>query len=91
MEQKYGVIIILSMCVLILLIGMMKKKAELILNFFVRMVIGLVCVYFLNDFLQANGIPVTVGINPLCAVTLGSLGIGGFALLYGIALCQFLW
>ena len=34
MEQKYGAVIILSMCVVVLLIGMMKKKAEMILNFF---------------------------------------------------------
>ena len=90
MEQKYGAVIILSMCVVVLLIGMMKKKAERILNFFVRMVVGLVCVYFLNSFLQANGVAVAVGINPLSAITLGSLGTGGFALLYGIAFCQFL-
>lgn len=54
------------------------------------MVVGLVCVYFLNSFLQANGVAVAVGINPLSAITLGSLGTGGFALLYGIAFCQFL-
>ncbi len=90
MEQKYGAIVILGMCAFILLIGTMKKKAELILNFLVRMVVGLVCVYFLNEFLQAKGVPVEVGINPLCALTLGSLGTGGFVLLYGIACCKFL-
>lgn len=71
------------MCVVVLLIGMMKKKAEMILNFFVRMVVGLVCVYFLNSFLQANGVAVAVGINPLSAITLGSLGTGGFACFMG--------
>lgn len=90
MEQKYGIVIIFGMCLLILVIGLIKKKAELLLNFMVRMVIGLVCVYFLNNFLELQGIPVRAGINPINALVLGTLGGGGFALLYGIALFQYL-
>lgn len=85
MEEKYGIYIIIGMCLLILLIGLMKKKAELVLNFFVRMVIGLVCVYFFNNFLELQGIPVRAGINPVNALVLGTLGTGGLALLYGIS------
>ena len=89
MEKKYGIVVILGMCMLILLIGMIKKKGEMILNFFVLMVCGLVCVYFLNGYFAAQGIPVSVGMNPFSALTLGTLGAGGFALLYGISFCQF--
>ena len=58
MEIKYGVWVIIGMCALILLLGGVKKKSECILNFMVRMVVGLVCVYCFNEFLEIQGISV---------------------------------
>ena len=55
METKYGIGIIVGMCVLIIFLGGVKKKSEYILNFLVRVVVGLVCIYFANEFL--NGLP----------------------------------
>ena len=49
METKYGIWAILGMCVLILFLGGVKKKSEYILNFLVRVVVGLVCIYFANE------------------------------------------
>lgn len=90
MEYQTGVAIIGVMCVVVLIIGILKKRAELLLNFLVRMVLGLVCAYFFNNFLELQGIPVKVGINPLSALTFGTLGSGGFGLLYGISFYHFL-
>lgn len=89
MEIKYGVWVIIGMCALILLLGGVKKKSECILNFMVRMVVGLVCVYCFNEFLEIQGISVSVGMNPYTAGVLGSLGTGGFFLLYGISFCHY--
>lgn len=84
MDIKYAVLAILCVCGLVLLIGFLRKKAEIVLNFFVRMVVGLVGVYIVNAILAQRGIDVAVGVNALSAITLGSLGFGGFLLLYGV-------
>lgn len=76
--------IIVGICFLVLLIGVLRRKAEILLNIIVRMVVGLFAIYACNQFFAQMGIPVAVGMNPLSAGTVGLLGIGGFALLYGI-------
>ena len=86
MEIKYAVIALAVVCGLIFLIGFLRKKAEIVLNFFVRMVVGLVGVYVVNAILARQGIDIAVGINAVSALTLGSLGFGGFLLLYGVLL-----
>lgn len=90
MDIKYAVIAVLAVCGLVLLIGVLRRKAEVVLNFFVRMVVGLVGVYIVNVILAKNGIDLAVGVNAVSALTLGSLGFGGFLLLYGILLLNFL-
>lgn len=90
MDMKYAVLAVAGICVLVLIIGILKRKAEIFLNFMVRIVVGFIGVYFLNAFLSQRGIDVAVGINVMSALTLGSLGFGGFVLLYGILFIQLL-
>ena len=90
MDMRYAVLAVLSVCGLVLLIGVLRRKAELVLNFFVRMVVGLTAVFVLNTILAQRGIDLSVGLNALSALTLGSLGFGGFLLLYGTLLLNFL-
>lgn len=89
MEIKYGVWVILGMCTLILFLGGVKKKSECILNFLVRMVVGLIGIYCFNELFAMQGISVSVGMNPYTAGVLGILGTGGFFLLYGISFCHY--
>ena len=77
-------VIMVGICVLVLLIGVLKQKAAIVLNLIVRVVVGCVGIILLNDFLQKQGIPVAAGLNPLNLLTIGSLGTSGFALIYGI-------
>lgn len=84
MDMRYAVLAVVGICVLVLLIGVLKQKSEFILNFLVRMAVGLIGVYFLNTFLAQRGIDVAVGFNVINALTLGTLGFGGFLLLYGV-------
>lgn len=84
MDIRYGIIAVAGICLLVLLIGVLRRKAEVVLNFFVRMVVGMVGVYVVNMILARQGIDVSVGLNAVSALTLGSLGFGGFLLLYGV-------
>lgn len=77
-------------CVVVLLIVLRKRRAQLILGFFARMILGTFCIIYANDLLAAQGIPLAVGINPISLLTTGSLGFGGVALLYGILALKFL-
>ena len=90
METKYGIGVIIGVCLLILFMGIIKKKAEILLNFAARMVVCFICAYFLNSFFASKGLDVSVGINAISALTFGSLGFCGMAALYGILFLQLL-
>ena len=77
-------------CVVVLLIVLRKRRAQLILGFFARMILGTFCIIYANDLLAAQGMPLAVGINPISLLTTGILGFGGVALLYGILALKFL-
>ena len=56
-------------------------------RFLVRIIIGMACVFFLNQVFDNAGVDLKVG----CSVTTtGVLGVPGVLLLYGIEGCQFL-
>lgn len=88
MNKEIGIAAILVICIVVLCIGMMKQKAEILLNFVVRVVIGAAAVYFTNDILAAQGSSIALGINPTSLLTIGVLGAGGYGLLYGIMIYQ---
>ena len=56
-----------------------------ILNFLLRMVFGAIGIQIINAVLISQNISVFVGLNILTLLTVGSLGISGLGLLYGIA------
>ena len=66
----------------------MKWMKELFINFFVRMIIGIAVIFLVNQFLVTKEIELSVGINPVTAVTAGALGVPGVCLLYGIVFYQ---
>ena len=67
----------------------MKNKAgAVILNFFLRAVMGICLIYFVNQYVLPDQDSWKVGINGLSFLTSGSLGIPGVCMLYGI-LVQF--
>lgn len=85
---SYG--LMAGVCALVLLITLLKRRAQIVLGFFVRMVLGMICIAFTNDLLATQGIALSVGMNPISLLTTGTLGFGGVALLYGISACKFL-
>lgn len=90
MEQEYGVMAIAGICLVVLFMGVMKKKAKVAAVFLSRAAVGAVGISVVNQMLETQGIAVAVGINPVSALTIGTLGISGFALLYGIMFYQIL-
>lgn len=55
------------------------------LNFLLRMVFGAIGIQIINAILISQNIGVFVGLNILTLLTVGSFGISGLGLLYGIS------
>jgi len=64
---------------------MSEQKPQIFTNFIVRAIIGCAMIFFVNEFLSAQGISAQVGLNPWTVLTSGILGTPGVALLYGIS------
>ena len=62
---------------------MKNKAAAVILNFFLRAVMGICLIYFVNQYVLPDQDSWKVGINGLSFLTSGSLGIPGVCMLYG--------
>ncbi len=90
MESYYGIGAIAGICVLILLMGAVKQKTQWIFILLLRSVAGVVGISVVNSLLESQGIAMSAGINPVSVLTIGTLGICGFALVYGILLYQLL-
>lgn len=59
-------------------------------KFLIRAILGMVMIYFVNQFLAGEGIALNVGMNIVSFLTSGTLGFPGVALLYGILAYQIL-
>lgn len=90
MEDMASFGIIAGILGVVLFIVLLKQRAQLVLQVFVRLALGAICIFFTNNFLAGQGIAWEVGINPVSLLTVGVLGISGFVLLYGIVACNFL-
>lgn len=81
---------IVGACILVLLIGAVRKKVEWLLNLVMRSILGTIAIYFVNGALASVGISLGVGINATTVLTSGILGIPGIVALYGIGLYRIL-
>ncbi len=90
MDYYISGMMIVGVCVLVLLIGALRRKKEWLVNFVFRAVTGTVAVFFLNGFLVSRGLAIAIGINPITVLTSGILGFPGLLMLYGINLYKIL-
>lgn len=58
---------------------------DMILNFLLRIVMGVIGIYTCNTLLGNLGVAIYVGINMINLLTIGILGISGFGLIFAIA------
>ena len=85
-----GMTVVGIVCIAVLIVGVMKRKMEWVLNIFMRSILGTIAIYFINSGLATIGIDVGVGINPVTVLTSGILGFPGLAAIYGIGFYQIL-
>lgn len=84
MDILTGIAVIGGICVLVLLIGAIKRGTVFVWNFVLRVVLGFVAIYFVNQGIAMMGYPkLSVGINLISFLTCGTLGFPGLAVLYG--------
>lgn len=90
MGNETGVLLIAAACGMVLLIGVMRKRVEWLLNIFMRGILGMVGMYFINSALAAAGISLGVGINAVTVLTSGILGLPGLVALYSLGIYKLL-
>lgn len=85
-----GTAVIVIACAVVLLLGVLRKRMEWILNVAMRSILGTIAMYFINSWLEAAGISIEVGINAFTVLTSGILGFPGILALYGIGIYKIL-
>lgn len=58
---------------------------DLLINFSLRVVLGMIGIYVCNTLLSSLGIVFYVGINLVNLFVIGTLGISGFGLVFAVA------
>ena len=61
-----------------------EQRGSVVVNFILRAILGMGLIFFVNQYLEARGISLCVGLNGISFLTSGILGIPGVAMLYGI-------
>ena len=79
-----------AVCGVILVMIAVKTKTEWLLNVCVRGVLGAIAIFFVNSFLEKQGIDAGVGINAMTVLTSAILGFPGVAALYGVGFYKIL-
>lgn len=90
MDTYTGIFFIVGILGAVLLIGVFKSRAELVLNFILRGISGMLTIYFINFFLARSLPDMEMGYNLITFLTSAILGFPGVAMLYGINFFMFL-
>ena len=69
---------------------MQNKAVSAVINFFIRAVVGMALIFFINQYVLPDDSSINVGLNAVSFLTSGSLGIPGVGILYGIMWYQIL-
>lgn len=85
-NNTLGMAALVVICAVVLLMGIVKRKMEWLLNILMRSILGTIAIYFVNGALAWAGISLNVGINPVTVLTSGILGFPGILAIYGIGI-----
>ena len=69
---------------IVLMMGLLRNKAEWVINFVLRGIMGMLEIYFLNMILAMSTFGVSIGYNLYTFLISGIMGLPGVALMYGI-------
>lgn len=84
MDKEMGFLAIVGSCAGVLFVVLVKHKAEMLMNFCIRAVMGQIAIYGINSLLSFYEIPVRAGMNLVSFLTSGTLGFSGVSLIYAI-------
>lgn len=90
MDINTGIIFIVGILGAVLLIGTLKSRAEVALNFILRGISGMLMIYFFNFFFARSMSDMEIGYNLVTFLTSAILGFPGVAMLFGINFYMFL-
>lgn len=68
----------------VVLVVILKSKANMVLRFFIQAVLGGILIYGMNQFFLSQNAVSIIALNPLTVLTCGFLGMPGFLLLFCI-------
>lgn len=74
----------------VMLIVILKSKANIVLRFLVQAVVGGALIYGMNQFFLSQNLVSIIALNPLTILTCGFLGIPGVILLFCIQILSML-
>lgn len=90
MNQPENLLWLIGAAVLLLILSFFARKAEWLINFVLRSIMGTIAIYFINMGITFLGFTMVVGINAVSVLTTGILGIPGIVMLYGLSLYKIL-
>ena len=90
MNQPENLLWLIGAAVLLLILSFFARKAEWLINFVLRSIMGTIAIYFINIGITFLGLSTVVGINAASVLTTGILGIPGIVMLYGLSLYKIL-
>ena len=85
MDVQMSIQILGGVCALVLLIVLLKRKMQFLLEFMLRGGVGAVLILWGNSILEGQGIMLSVGLNFWTLLTCAMLGIPGLGLLFAIS------
>ena len=90
MNQPENLLWLIGAAVLLLILSFFVRKAEWLINFVLRSIMGTIAIYFINIWVTFLGFTTVVGINAASVLTTGILGIPGIVMLYGLSIYEIL-
>lgn len=84
MSNYTGILWIVGILGIVLLMGVLKRRTEWVINFLLRGVMGMLGIYFINMILASSVPEVGMGYNVVTFLVSGILGLPGIALMYGV-------
>ena len=90
MEHPENLLWLLAVAALLLLISFLGKKAEWLLNFALRGIMGTIAIYFINMGVTFLGFNYSGWNQCSKYLTTGILGIPGIVMLYGLSIYEIL-
>lgn len=84
--KGFPYLIIIGICVVLIILAIIFKKVEWIVNFLLRALLGMVLIYCINSVLFGMGLEHLPGINEVNIASVGLLGMPGIFMIYAIML-----